>query len=196
MTSKIVLLIIASQGYQPIEYGLTRQALEQSGISVLIASDKPMQASARPSEAHSLQCSDPVCREVVTRYPQYSTAKVDLTLDQVDLTKIDAVFLIGGPGALETLDTTEVHQLIQQAARSKKLFGAICISPRILAKAGILTGRQVTGWDGDHKLAAILEQHHATYIRQPVVQDGLLITASGPDASQAFAETIVQAITK
>ena len=43
---------------------------------------------------------------------------------------------------------------MQQAYKAGKIVGAICYSPRILAKAGILKDKKATGWNDDHELEA------------------------------------------
>lgn len=165
---KKIALVIAHEGYQPIEYGEPKNLLEQQGFTVLTVSD--MLGTARASDG--------------------SIAAVDETLEQFNTDHADALFYIGGPGALTYLDTQESHELLKQWRDTGKPFGAICISPRILAKAGVLSGKEATGWDGDEQLAGVFDEHSVTYVRQPVVSDGNTITASGPDAALAFAQAI------
>lgn len=37
MLAKVILLVIASEGYHPVEYGYTRKVLEEAGITVEVA---------------------------------------------------------------------------------------------------------------------------------------------------------------
>jgi protease I len=196
MLEKIVLLIVAYQGYQPIEYGYTRQELEKAGIKVIISSTIAGNASAQPSEAHAKQCNDSVCGKAVKEYPEYATASIDLVLKNVNPARYDGIFIIGGPGALEFLDNQATYTLMQEFAKKDKPFGAICISPRILAKAGLLSGKKATGWNGDHKLEDIFKEHHVQYIKQPVIVDGNLITADGPSSAHEFGRAIVARLQK
>ena len=86
---------------------------------------------------------------------------------------------------------------MQAAAKSPtKLWGAICISPRILAHANLLDHRNVTGWDDDHKLVNIFKNAGANYINTSVVIDHNLITANGPKAAKEFGTAIVKALNK
>lgn len=170
---KKVLLIIAHEGYQPREYSVPKEILSKAGIEVVTASDKDGAAiSAGTGEK----------------------VKVDKVLDEIELLDYDGIFLIGGPGALEHLDNEKIHHLIRLASKNGKLWGAICISPRILAKAGVLQGKKSTGWDGDNELAKILSSAGAEYVRQPVVADGTLITAEGPKAAEEFGKKIIEMI--
>jgi protease I len=170
--SKKVLLIIASEGYQPIEFNEPRKLLQESGFEVFTASDKPGQAVSSDG----------------------STTVVNYTLNQVNPDKFDAIFVIGGPGAMDHLDNSDVYRVIQGVDKIDKVFGAICISTRILANAGVLQYRNVTGWDNDNKLADILQKAGAVYVKSGVVVDNNLITATGPDAAKDFAKAIVDAL--
>lgn len=168
-----VLLLIAHQGYQPIEYGTPKQILESAGIVVKTVSNTAGTAVATDG----------------------SKTNVDFTIDQInDITNYAGLFLIGGGGALENLDNPHVYKLVQKFAHAHKPFGAICISPRILAKAGVLTGKKATGWDEDHELDKIFAQHGVTYEHKPVVTDGNIVTATGPRAAQEFGKAIVTVV--
>jgi len=170
----IVLLIVASQGYQPIEYSVPKRMLEKQGITVETASNKPGTAIAANG----------------------AKTKVDATLDQVSATKYDAIFFIGGPGAMQFLDNKESYRIIRDIAALGKPFGAICISPRILAKAGVLTGKNATGWDGDNKLDGVFKKCGVTRIQKDVVTDGNIITATCPAAAQMFGQAILNVLQK
>jgi putative intracellular protease/amidase len=172
MNKKKVVLVVAHEGYQQIEYGVTREILASENVEVLTASDQAGVAQAKDS----------------------SSTTVDLTIAQINPTQIDGLFLIGGPGALECLDKPEVHTLLQQMMALKKPYGSICISSRILAHAEVLAGKKATGWDGDGALEDIFKNHAVTYVKEPAVTDGIVVTATGPDAAQAFAQAILKVL--
>lgn len=175
MRTNPVVLVIAHNGYQPIEYSHTRRALEEAGFKILVASDKP-------GTATSSQVEDPV--------PAVINTPVDCTIHDIDPANVAGIFLIGGPGALEHLDNEETVTVMRMMMHLGKPFGAICISPRILARAGLLSGKHATGWDGDHKLAESFKNFHVTYIQKPVVIDGTIVTAHGPAAAFEFGQAI------
>ena len=172
MSLERVLIIIAFSGFQPIEFTKTKKELLNAGISVDIASDKFGEAVASDG----------------------TKVKVDMKLIDVCVDKYAGIFIIGGPGALEHLNNDETLRIMRAAESQSKLFGAICISPRILAEGGLLVGHEATGWDGDGKLGEIYKKFDVVYKKQPVVVDGNIITASGPDAAEEFGKTIVQKI--
>ncbi len=167
-----VILAVAHMGYQQTEYFTTKKELEDHGVRVVTASTKLGNAIAKDEK---------------------SVAHVDILIDKIDMKDYDGIFLIGGPGAMDALDTPAVHHLISQAKKLKLPFGAICVSVRILAKAGALKGHEATGWDGDHALKGILEGYGATYkTKNHVVVDDHIVTATGPSAAHDFGRGILQ----
>ena len=97
--------------------------------------------------------------------------------------------LVGGPGALEHLDRPEVHKLFREASELGKLIGAICISPVVLAHAGLLKGKKATVFpDG----AAELKKAGADHTAEDVVTDGKLVTADGPVAAKKYGRALVE----
>lgn len=174
LSGKKVLFIIASDGFQPIEYGVPKKILEQQGIQVITASDKPGGAVASDK----------------------STALVDITLDQINATDYDGIFFIGGPGAMEHLDNPTSYHIACEARKHTIPYGAICISTRILAKAYALEGKKATGWDDDNALKTILVGNSAIYDKKDIVTDGLVVTATGPKTAELFADGILRVLTK
>lgn len=191
MSLKRVLLIIASEGYQPVEYGFTRKALEDAGIKVMVASDK-MHSTAMPSLARSSAHQEEHSAQIVAEYPQYATAPVDILFNEVNPADYDGIFIIGGYGAMEFLDNTRMYDLITRIVENGRPYGAICISTRILAKSGALEQKKATGWDGDHDLEKLFVAHGVEYVKEPLVIDGNLITANGPSSVKTFADAIIK----
>lgn len=168
-----ILLIIAQQGYQPLEYADTRSELESAGYSIDVASITTATATASDG----------------------STTKPDLAVKDANLEDYLAVVLIGGPGALSLGGHAEVLDLIKNANNAGKIVAAICISPLNLAKSGILSGKQATCWtDTEKSQASELEAAGATFVDKPVVQDGNIITANGPHAAKAFGKKIAEVL--
>jgi protease I len=172
MATKRVLIIVAHQGYQQVEYSVPKKLLEQAGVTVVTASNGLGEAVAKDGSA----------------------APVDLLVETVDSNEYDGCIFVGGPGALEHLDNQTSYELIQKMSEKKKIIGAICIATRILAKAGVLHKRQATGWDGDSQLAELYREHGVYYAKQDVVVDDYIITATGPSAAREFAERVIAAL--
>lgn len=169
-----ILFLIAYEGYQPIEYSVTRAVVANAGIGVVVASNKKGNALASDG----------------------STTPVEILVDNAKAADYDGIVIVGGPGALECLDTAPVYELIRAFFTAKKMVSAICISSRILVSAGVLVGKKATGWDDDSQLADLFKRHDVIHVKQPVVVDGSIITATGPAAAKAFGEAIVTFMTQ
>lgn len=164
-----IVYLIAYEGYQQVEYLASRAVVEKAKIDVVVASSKKGNALAKDG----------------------SSTRIDLSVDQVKVEDYRGLVIIGGPGALDWLDNAPVHELIRSFFNAGKMVAAICIAPRILARAGILAGKHVTGWDEDSALGALLESVGAIYKKESVVQDEKIITATGPAAAKDFGQAIV-----
>lgn len=169
MNVKKVAFVIAFDGFQPVEYHQPKKILEDADIQVVTASTNSGTALAADG----------------------SPAHVQVLLSGLIIEEYLGIFFIGGPGAIESLDNPASYKIIQHAYKTKKLVGAICISTRILASAGILNGKRATGWNGDNKLESIYNHYNVTYVPDDVVIDETIITAVGPSAAAQFGETIV-----
>ena len=146
---KKILLIIASRGFQPVEYGDTKSELETAGLEVITGGDKVGEATGKDG---------------VTK------VKVTVALEAMTADDYDGLYFIGGPGALPHLDNETSYRLLRVwAAETDKPYGAICISTRVLAKAGVLQGVEATGWNGDGELPAILTQFGAKHLDKSVL---------------------------
>ncbi|MHC5039952.1 MAG: DJ-1/PfpI family protein, partial [Planctomycetota bacterium] len=116
-------------------------------------------------------------------------AEADLEKASQALEKTDVVVFIGGVGTLQYFKEEKVMDLIRLSVRQRKLIGAICLAPSLLARAGVLTGWKATVWKSEGKT---LTEKGATYVAEPVVVDGRFITADGPKAAPAFASAIIR----
>ncbi len=173
LSGKKIVLIVASDGYQPIEYNVPKDFLRKEGAIIITASDKPGGAIASDK----------------------SETSVDITLDKLNPTDYDGIFFIGGPGALKCLDNSISYHIISVAKKHHIPYGAICISTRILAKGYGLQDKRATGWNDDLELNVLYPSFGATYIdRYPFVIDELVVTAIGPSAALDFAKCIQQVV--
>jgi len=166
---KKIAMFIAFQGFRDEEYVEPKKALEAAGHKVTTVSTAKGEARGKFRV----------------------TAQVDKTIDEINPADYDALTLVGGPGALEHLDTQAVHTLFRKGMELGKVIGAICISPVALAHAGLLKGRTVTCWpDG----AAEVEKGGAKYTGSELETDGRLITASGPLPAKKYGQALAEAL--
>lgn len=104
----------------------------------------------------------------------------------------DGIMVVGGSGSVQYLwDDAQLQALISDFHAKNKVIGAICLSPVVLARAGILDDKKATVFLDDAAITE-LKRGGAQYTPQPVVTDGSIVTANGPQAAGAFAEKLVR----
>ena len=172
LENRKIAMIIAFRDFRDEEYFITKQTLEIAGAQITIFS-----------------------RETgIAIGSQGGEAKVNLTLDDLRPERFNAVLFIGGAGAAKLMDNAQAHQIAHETANSEILLGAICIAPTILARAGVLRGREATVWSSgmDKSAVKILKEEGAKYKNEEVVVDGNIITANGPPSARKFAEAVIE----
>jgi protease I len=103
--------------------------------------------------------------------------------------------IIGGAGSPEFLwGNSRLMALVTDFAGSGKVVAAICLSPVVLARAGVLRGRRATVFRMADSVAE-MRKGGADLRADAVVVDGRFITANGPAAAGKFGEEIVSALT-
>ncbi len=126
---------------------------------------------------------------------------VGSTIEAINPDDYDALMIPGGDGTPLLRANPAVIGLAQAFHRADKLLCAICWAPTILAAAGLLRGRRATSCYIDEtseypglRSQQVLQRHGAELAFKDVVQDGRIITASGPKAARKFANSIVSAL--
>ncbi len=166
---KKIAMLIAFQGFRDEEYIEPKKILEAAGHKVTTVSTAKGEARGKFR----------------------LTAQVDKTVDEIAAADYDALTLVGGPGALEQLDNPLVHELFRNAAALGRVIGSICISPVVLAHAGLLKGKKVTCWpDG----AAEVAKGGGLYTGADLEIDGKFITASGPLPAKKYGQALAEAL--
>lgn len=163
------ILMVVAQDFRDEELNEPRRALEQARHAVIIASNQ-------------------VGRRLGVKGTQVDAT---VTLAQVDTGAFDGVIFVGGPGASVFFDDPHAHRIAVEIDQSGKLLAAICVGPVILAHAGVLTGRRATVFETETRE---LVDAGAIVTAKGVVEDGHLITASGPTHARAFGERVVIAL--
>ncbi len=169
LKGKTVLMVLAPTGFQEDEFGKPSELLDQLGAAITIA-------SKRKGTLYGISGSKVIAHGLITEY---------------QAADFDAVLFIGGPGAEVFFDDPAAHQLAREAldAPRVKVLGAICIAPVTLANAGVLNGKHATAFSSvQDQIAA---QGAMVERKQSLVQNGKIITASGPQAAPDFAQKIV-----
>ena len=119
------------------------------------------------------------------------TFLADAKKDEVDFSTLDGIVLPGGmPGTTNLGADETVDKVIREFAAGGKLVAAICAAPSVLGQAGLLNGKHATSYPGfEPKLTG------AVTSKDPVVQDGNVITSRGMGTAIAFALEIVSYFT-
>lgn len=164
------LLVIAQTMFRDEEYAHPKEVLEHAGVLVTTASVEGGKCIGKLG----------------------MNAHADRALRDVRADDYDGIVFIGGGGAQVYFDDPTAHELAKAAVEQEVILGAICIGPSILARAGVLAGVRATSFPSQE---ADLRSHGALFTAEPVVQDGLIITANGPQAARAFGEMIAGALT-
>ena len=164
--------MIAPERFRDEELLEPKRALEQHGVAVTVASTRSGTAAGMLG----------------------AKVAVDCTVRQADEAEYDALAIAGGAGAPTHLwESAPLVALVQAFHRAGKPVAAICLSGAVLARAGVLAGRRATVYPTER---AILELRRAgaSYVAEPVVVDGRIITADGPEATALFGAALITQI--
>lgn len=174
--NKKAAVFLAFRDFRDEEYFIVREVLEAAGLKVFNVSNSPGKAIG----------------------VEGGEVEIDFTFEALKAGEYDTLVFVGGPGCLRDLDNEIVYNLAKGAFDSGVLLAAICISPVILAKAGLLKGKKATVWSSSMEKTSVetLKAQGADYVEREVVVDGNIITAIGPEAAQEFAQTIVEELEK
>jgi protease I len=115
----------------------------------------------------------------------------DIHIEDIDVKKLNALVIAGGPGARQYLWNNEaLLRKVREANDKGKVIGAICISGAIPALAGIMRNRRGTVYP-DSEAIDVLKRNGEAYVDEGVVVDGNVVTAAKPEYAREFAETIL-----
>lgn len=174
LNNKKAAIIIAYKDFKDEEFFIPKEILEKAGVEVAVVSDQKGKAKGADG----------------------GKASVGLELAELKVADFDAIIFVGGPGAPAHLDNETSYNIAREVVKQEKVLAAICISPTILAKAGVLKNKKATVWTAplDKSAVKILEENGAVYQDIRVVQDGKIITADGPSAAGEFGNKIVEVL--
>ena len=122
-------------------------------------------------------------------------AVATLLFEEVDPAQYDGIIIVGGAGSPSHLWGDEVlAELARYYADGRKMVAAICLSPVVLARAGVLKGKHATYSESPASFRE-MKAGGALIVNKPVVSDGRIVTANGPFAAKEFAETVIHKLT-
>jgi len=112
---------------------------------------------------------------------------VDEALEGVSLEPYSGVVFVGGEGAAALLDHPDVLRLAREAAAQRKLLAAWGRSVEILARAGVIKGKRVTGAPAAR---AAIEKAGGKLTTRQVEVDGALVTGLDDAAGMRFGKAL------
>lgn len=164
-----LLFVIAPERFRDEELDIPKRIFEEAGIGVDIASTAPGK-----------------CRGMLG-----VSAEASLALDDVDPGDYAGIVIVGGTGSQDHLwGSGRLQALARAFFEQGRVVAAICLAPVVLARAGILAGRQATVYPSPEAVQE-MERAGANLVNISVVADMQVVTANGPGASSRFADMIL-----
>jgi len=164
-----VLLFLPAKDFNEEEYSIIRKLLLKYGKNIFITSDD-----------HYV-CSGSKGMKV----------KSDTSFYNINVKNFSAMVLIGGKGSIAYWDNEKLHTITRNFNDAKKVIGAICSAPVILAKAGILKDKSATCYYEDKNELISLG---INYQDRAVVIDKNIVTSNGSQSAAQFTEAVLHLI--
>ena len=168
--------VLAADGFEKVELIIPLRAMRLAGAKVDIV-------SLRHGRIRGVNLHMPASR-----------VGVDKTVGEADPADYDGLLLPGGfinPDLLR--QSAEARNFVSGFVTTDKPVVTLCHGPWVLASAGLLNGRTLTSWPG---IRDDLVNAGATWLDQPVVWDGNLVTSRGPQDMTAFVPAMFEAFAK
>ncbi len=166
---KKVAIVIAFEKFRDEEFFEPYHILRQGGVGVDVFSSKTGLAQGKMGGSY----------------------RVDKTLSELDMSKYDALLLVGGPGGYAYIGNAILQSIIHDAFDQGKLLTAVCMATQLLAESGLMAGVKATIFQGDSEK---LTQWGAVYTAAPVEVSLPFITADGPRSATLFGQTVLNAL--
>lgn len=164
------MIILIPEGFRDEEFAIPRDMLKKAGISVTVAG----LAAGEAKGALGMK------------------AVPEKILGDIKDEIFDAIILPGGGGSKKYLFNNRlVHEVIRRHNDADKIVAAICLSGAVLANAGILAGRNATVFSTPETIS-IFKKAGVFYMGDGVFADGNIVTASGPEYAEEFAQKIIE----
>jgi len=168
---KMVMLI--EQDFEDVEVTGPMKAFKDAGIQITIAgNDTSATYTGKRNKA---------------------SFRADTTPEKINVQDYDVIYIPGGYAP----DKMRLHQsmidLVKKFQDAGKIIASICHGPQLLISAGLVKGRKMTSWPS---VAVDLKNAGATFVDEPVVIDGNLITSRKPDDIPQFNKAVIAAVQK
>ncbi len=116
--------------------------------------------------------------------------EADITIEQMDLTRMDMLVLPGGLGGVASIRACEkAMQALEAAWKADKFTAAICAGPTVLADLGIVDGKTATCYPGCESGMGTAQVKEVA-----AIQDGKVITGASAGCAVAFGLKLIEAL--
>jgi protease I len=164
--------ILAADMVEQVELVEPRRALEDAGAQTELI-------SIHPGEIQGFNHFDPADKH-----------KVDRTVEEVQASDYDALFVPGGVGNPDQLRGDEnAVSFVRDFFEAAKPVAVICHGPWILVEADVVRGRKLTSWP---TLQTDIRNAGGNWVDQEVVVDQGLVTSRKPDDIPAFNDKMIE----
>ena len=164
--------ILATDGVEQVELTGPQTALKEAGAEVVVVAPKAgtIQGMNHDKKGDRLE--------------------VDRTIGDVSPDLFDGLVLPGGVANPDTLriDKSAIA-FIRAFVSSGKPIAAICHGPWTLIEADAVRGKKMTSWPS---LQTDLRNAGATWVDEPMVRDGQLVTSRKPDDLPQFNKAVTE----
>jgi len=163
---------LAADGFEKVELVIPMRALRAAGAKVDVV-------SLRHGNIRGVNLHEPASR-----------VHVDKTIEETSPADYHGLLLPGGfinPDLLR--QSAQAREFVRAFDLAGKPIASLCHGPWVLASAGLLQGRTLTSWPG---VRDDLVNAGATWLDQPLVRDGNLVTSRGPQDLIPFVEGCVE----
>jgi protease I len=188
LTGKKVVIIVAHE-FEDVEllYPVLRLSEEGAGIVVV-----PVREGLHPrpyveGKPVTGRFGHPVPIPVMVEGHRYRVSSVE----KLSAVEVDCLLFPGGysPDALRLHAGT--LELVRECHQQGKLLAAICHGPWVLISAGVMGGKQATGYIA---VRDDLVNAGADFVDVPAMRDGNIITGRVPDDLPEFCQEIIKAL--
>ncbi|HET7138503.1 MAG TPA: type 1 glutamine amidotransferase domain-containing protein [Gaiellaceae bacterium] len=164
--------VLAADMVEQVELVEPRRALEDAGAQTELI-------SIHPGEIQGFNHFDPADKH-----------KVDRTVEEVQASDYDALFVPGGVGNPDQLRGDEnAVSFVRDFFEAGKPVAVICHGPWILVEADVVRGRKLTSWP---TLQTDIRNAGGNWVDKEVVVDQGLVTSRKPDDIPAFNDKMIE----
>ena len=163
--------VLAADGFEKVELTIPVTVMKAAGATVEIV-------SLRRGRIRGVNLHEPAGR-----------VRVNRALAQAHPMDYDALFVPGGfinPDLLR--QSAEAREFVRAFDSADRPIASLCHGPWVLASAGMLSGRVLTSWPG---IRDDMVNAGATWLDEPIVSDGNLLTSRGPQDLVPFVKGLI-----